>query len=280
VWDNELSLEYLHCLFGGEGTTRAYGFHLLTKYSVTAEIKKAKEIERQYPGMIVHFLMPAMFGPAINPDLNAIRKALEDNPDFFRGMGELKMYDGKSPDDPYVLRLLDLAREYKLIVMMHPFNNHKTAVEKIVRQYHDVTFLFHGIAYLYEGGEGHDIDNRDWLKKLIANNDNVYYSIDGGLPFYGWKKEHKGLAVPKEESLPYAKSQFNVYLENDITWYKKIIEQYPDRFLRGTDRQFLPHFDREVSALMEEYSRAFIGRLSPSVREKFAHENAEKLLGK
>jgi glutathionylspermidine synthase len=123
-------------------------------------------------------------------------------------------------------------------------------------------------------------DNRDWLAKLIANNANVYYSIDGGLPFYGWLEQHQGKAVPKEESLPYAKSQFNVYLEQDIERYKSLIEAYPNRFLRGTDRYHLPHFDREVSALMEEYSRAFIGRLAPSVQEKFAYKNAEALLKK
>ncbi|MDP3645670.1 MAG: hypothetical protein Q8R25_01140 [bacterium] len=278
VWDDALSLPYLHCLFGREGTTRAYGFHLLTKYSVTTEVKRAKEIEEQYPGMIVHFLMPAMFGPAINPDVSAIRKALENNPGLFHGMGELKMYDGKSPDDPYVLELLELAREYKLIVMMHPFNDHKAAVEKIVRQYSDVTFLFHGIDYIREKGDGGVRDNRNWLKKLIANNDNVYYSIDGGLPFFGWLERHMGIAVPKEESLPYAKSKFGFYLEQDIGRYKEMIEMYPNRFLRGTDRQFLPHYDKEVSALMEEYSRAFIARLAPSVQERFAHTNAEKLL--
>jgi len=278
VWDSELSLEYLHCLFGSEGVSRAYGFHLLTKYYPSLETKKAKEMDKAYPGMIVHFLMPTMVGPNINPDVGTVRKILAENPGLFRGLGELKMYDGKSPDDPYVLSLLDLAREYKLIVMMHPFNDHKAAVEKIVRQYHDVTFLLHGIAYIDEEGGENIVDNRDWLKSFIANNDNVYYSIDGGIPFYGWLGQHKGQAVPKEESLPYAKSQFDVYLKQNIARYQEMIELYPDRFLRGTDRWHRPHFDRELSALIEEYSRAFIGRLAPSVQEKFAHQNAKKLL--
>ncbi len=279
AWDSELSLEYLHCLFGKEGVSRAYGFHLFTKYYPSLEIKKAKEMDKKYPGMIVHFLMPTMIGPNIDPDISAVRKALEDNPGLFRGLGELKMFDGKSPDDPYILGLLDLAREYKLIVMMHPFNEHKAAIEKIVRQYHDVTFLFHGIDYVKPEGGGDIIDNRDWLEKLIANNDNVYYSLEGRLPFYGWLREHKGEAVPKEELLPYVKSQFDLYLKEDTALYKKMIELYPDRFLRGTDRMHRPHFDQELSALIVEYSRGFIGRLAPLVQEKYAHENAEKLLG-
>ncbi|TSC58311.1 MAG: hypothetical protein Greene041679_133 [Parcubacteria group bacterium Greene0416_79] len=280
AWDDELSLEYLHCLFGEEGVSRAYGFHVLTRYFPSLEVKKAKEMDKKYPGMITHFLMPTMIGPNINPDVSTVRKVLAENPGFFRGLGELKTYDGKKLDDPYVLSLIDLAREYKLIVMMHPFNEHKAAVEKIVRQYHDVTFLFHGIDYVKEEGEGDIRDNRDWLKNLIANNDNVYYSLEGRLPFYGWLREHKGEAVPKEKLLPYVKSQFDIYLKEDTELFKKMIEAYPDRFLRGTDRMHRPHFDRELSALIVEYSRAFIGRLAPSVQEKYAHENAEKLLGK
>ena len=279
MWDEELSPEYLQCLFSSEGTSRAYGFHLLTKYSVTTEVKKAKEIEKLYPGMIVHFLMPVIINPTLDTDISAVRKVLEDNPNFFRGLGELKMHDGKDPDDPYVLGLLDLARESKLIVMMHPFNNHLADIEKIVRQYSDVTFLLHGIAYATDFGKGGDErDNSVWLKKLLMNNDNVYYSIDGGLPIHGWKREHLGKTVPKEETLPYAKSHFYSSLEQDVARYKNLIEMYPDRFLRGTDRQHRPHFDKEVSTLLDEYTRALIGRLAPSVQEKFAHKNAEALL--
>jgi len=279
TWDNELSLKYLHCLFGKEGVRGAYGFHLFTKYSQYLEVNKTKEMERKYPGVVMHFLMPTMVGPNINPDISTVRKILAENPGLFRGMGELKMYDGKSPDDPYVLGLLDLAREYKLIVMMHPFNEHKAAIEKIVKQYSDVTFLLHDIDYLEEDG-GKVVDNRDWLKKLMTNNDNVYYSIDGGLPIYGWSQSHKGTVVPKEEILQNSKSRFKSQLNQDLSRYKSLIEAYPNRFLRGTDRWYRPHYDKEVSALMEEYSRAFIGRLTPSVQEKFAHENAERLLGK
>ena len=281
MWDEELSVEHLQCLFGREGTSRAYGFHLLTKYSVTTEVKKAKEIEKLYPGMIVHFLMPVIINPTLDTDLSAVQKALEDNPGFFRGLGELKMHDGKDPDDPYVLGLLDLARKHKLIVMMHPFNNHLADVEKIVRQYSDVTFLLHGIAYAADFGTGHvEKDNSAWLKKLLANNDNVYYSKGAELPMHGWRGRQLGKAVPKEELLPYVKSQFDSTLEQDVARHKNMIEMYPDRFLMETDRQHPAHFDKEVSALLDEYSRAFIGRLAPSVQEKFAHKNAEALLKK
>ena len=278
AWNNTLTVDYFRCLLQQEATDSVYGFHLLTKYSVTSEVDKAKAIEKKYPGMVKHFVMPSFISDAIDPDIASVREALEDNPGLFVGMGELKMYDGKSPDDPQVLAFLDLAREFKLLVMMHPFNHHKGAVEKIVKDYSDVTFLLHSVGYDDSRGENRTYNNLDWLDTLITNNANVYYSIDGGLPFSGWLKEHDTIAVPKEVSLPHAKLVFTDILNREVGLYKALIEKHPDRFLRGTDRWYGPHFDSEVSALMDEFSRAFIGRLDAGVQERFAYLNAKKLL--
>ena len=160
--------------------------------------------------------------------------------------------------------------------MMHPFDHHKRGVEKIVRQYPEVTFLFHGIVD--DIGPAGVKNNINWLDRLIANNKNVYYSVDAGLQIYGWQRSHRGRALSKEEMLPYLKANFKEQLRTDLAYYKNIIEKYPDRFLRGTDRCHLVHFDQEISALLEEYSRALIGGLSPSVQERFAHINADTLL--
>ncbi len=277
-WHDELSFKYLKCLFDREGMYSAYGFHLFTKYYMDAEVEMAKKIEKKYPGMIVHFLMPTMISKALNPDLDKIEKILDDNPGLFSGLGELKMYDGKEPDDPYLLGLLNLAKKHNLIVMMHPFDNHKRGVEKIIRQYPELTFLLHGIVE--DGGPIGVENNISWLDKLMASNKNVYYSIDAGLQIYGWQKSHFGKTLSKEELLPYLKAHFKEPLQKDLRYYQNIIEKYPDRFLRGTDRSSKTHFDREVSALMEEYSRAFIGNLVPAVQENFAHTNADTLIKK
>jgi len=278
LWDDQLSLDYLKCLFDKEGTYSAYGFHLFTKYSVTSEVNVVKEMDKKYPGMITHFIMPTMVSPTVNPEISAIEKVLRENPKLFSGIGELKMYDGKSADDPYVLKLLDLAREYRLVVMMHPFVNHKAAVEKIVKLYPDVNFLFHGLL----GDEGPAGFSRHltWLEKLIKNNKNVYYSIDAGLAIYGWLPQHEGVELSAKELMPYLKSHFASQLESDVSSYKAIIERYPDRFLRGTDKWYGSHFDKEVSSLLEEYTRAFIGRLDLDAQESFAHKNAKSLINK
>jgi hypothetical protein len=279
MWNDELSPEYVKCLFDKEGTSGAFSFHLLTKFSTTAEVAIAKEMEHMYPGVFVHFLMPTMINETIDPSTEAIGKILEDNPGLFRGIGELKMFDGKSPDDPYILSILDLAKKHDLIVMMHPFGHHKSAVEKIVRLYPNVTFLIHGIV----NDEGPAVveSNLSWVEKLIMNNSNVYYSIDAdGLPIYGWLARHEGSIVPKQELLPYALSQFETGLNQNLQQYKQIIEAHPNRFLSGTDRWYRTHYDEEISALIEEHRRAFIGRLVPGVQERFAHTNAENLFKK
>jgi hypothetical protein len=46
----------------------------------------------------------------------------------------------------------------------------------------------------------------------------------------------------------------------------------------GTDRAADWHHNEEISILIEEFTRAFTGRLSPEVQEKYAYKNAEGLL--
>ena len=63
----------------------------------------------------------------------------------------------------------------------------------------------------------------------------------------------------------------------DISW-RFFIGNNPDKFLWGTDRAYTMHFDPEVSALLDEISRSFTGQLDAEVQQKFAYQNAERLL--
>ncbi|MBI4305763.1 MAG: hypothetical protein HY678_05535 [Chloroflexi bacterium] len=40
-----------------------------------------------------------------------------------------------------------------------------------------------------------------------------------------------------------------------------------------------PAADRDVSAALDEFARAFIGRLDPGVQETFAYRNTDRLFG-
>lgn len=279
VWDKNLSLDYMNCLFETEGTLQAFGFHLLTKYSSGGEVRVAKQMEKKYPGKITHFLMPTFISPWINVSADTVRDILADNPQLFKGIGELKMFDGTNPDDPRLLELYDIAKEYNLIIMMHPFDHHKEAVEKVVKQYPGIKFLLHGIDEDDERGpHGERRDNIDWVISLIKRYDNVYYSVDDTVSIYGFRLEHEKIKPTKEESLPYIRGEFGEKLEKLVKRWKASIESYPDRFLSGTDRQYGWHFDQDASGLVIEFKRAFIGQLSPAVQEKYAYENAKKLL--
>ena len=71
-------------------------------------------------------------------------------------------------------------------------------------------------------------------------------------------------------------------LGKDLATWKDFIERHPDQVLWGTDRGVGSTWslDPEVALTLNNYTRAFIGRLDPSVQEKFAYKNAERLFSK
>lgn len=279
VWDKNLSPDYMNCLFETEGTLQAFGFHLLTKYSSEGEVRIAKHMEKKYPGKMTHFLMPSFINPWINVSTDVIKDILADNPGLFKGIGELKMFDGRSPDDPFLIEMYELAKKYNLIVMMHPYDHHKKTVEKIIKQYPEVKFLLHGIDEDDERGpNGERRDSIDWIISLMKRYDNVYYSVDDTVSIYGFRREHEKIKPTKEESLPYIKEEFDGTLKRLVKRWKPNIALYPDRFLSGTDRQYDWHFGQDASGLIIEFKRAFIGQLDSAVQENYAYKNVQKLL--
>lgn len=280
AWDKDLSLDYLNCLFENGGISQAFGFHLLTKYSHGGEVSMAKRMEKKYPGKVAHFLMPTFITPWIDVEAKTVRNILEKNPGLFVGFGELKPFDDRALDSPSVIELYELAKKYKLIVMIHALGDFNETIEKVLKQYPDVKFLFHGMDWT--GGEENprlSRDNIEWLARILKDYPNAYYSLGNHLPFYGYKKEHVGKAVPKEETLPEARAKFNKLLDEDILRWKRRIEANPAKFLLAeTDSWHRPQFDEEVRALMIEYIRSFIGSLNPAIQEQVAHQNAERLL--
>ena len=82
AWNGTLSHEYVTCMLKSEGTKGAFGFHLMTKYSLSSEVSAAKSLDSKKSG-VAHFLMPAFVNSAINPSVESIRKILEKNPSLF-----------------------------------------------------------------------------------------------------------------------------------------------------------------------------------------------------
>ena len=78
--------------------------------------------------------------------------------------------------------------------------------------------------------------------------------------------------------LAFIRNNFDLLLKEKLGDWKNIIEAHPDQFTWGSDRWYTWHYDPEVGGLVEEFGRTFIGQLDPSVQEKFAYKNAERLL--
>src|SRR3989338_1808427 len=262
----KLTVDSLNCLLKSEGITKTIGFFMPTTFSLGAEISTVKKAEKKYPGAFAPFLMPAPY-QALRISLQDVRNTLDNNKDLFRGIGEIKVMDGTRLDNPYFLEMFELASEYDLLLMMHPFPGDAALVKKIVGQYPHVRFLLHG---------GHD---SEWITDVMREHDNVYYSLDGDIAsLYGWNRQHDTKEPTKEEWLSHVRENFDSMLAEELRFWKPRIEAYPNRFMWGADRGYAWLFDREVGGLLAEYGRGFIVRLSPSVQERFAHENAEKFL--
>ncbi|MBI4120737.1 MAG: amidohydrolase family protein [Parcubacteria group bacterium] len=262
-----LTPDYLACLFKSEGITKAFGFFLTTKFSLGSEVSAAKKFEKNHPGTIVPFFMPGV-NDTLRVATSTIKSTFEKNKRLFKGLGEIKSFDGSSLDAQHLLDHYSLAKEYKLVVMMHPYKNHRAAVERILSKYPTVKFLMHGNE---DGG---------WLMEVIAAHPNAFYSLDGNIvSLYGWEQRHFTERGPtKEEFLAHFREHFDSILNQEIRKWKWAIEAYPNRFMWGTDRWYGWHFDYEVGGVLEEFGRSFIGRLDPAVRENFAYKNAQALL--
>jgi hypothetical protein len=265
----ELTPDYLACLFKSEGITRVIGFFHSTRYNLGAEVRAAKNFEKKYPNLVAPFFMPGT-NDMLRVSTSTVRSTFEKNKGLFKGVGEVKIFDNGSLLRSVFLFHFDLARTYGVPVMLHPYEKHRTEVLEVLKLYPTVRFLFHG---------GHD---SDWVVGYMKQFPNVYYSIDAdmvGLYGSGGPKEGQRKDPTKEEFIAHVRGNFNETLRVALAEWKPRIEAHPDRFMWGTDRWYDWHFDAEVGGLIEEFGRAFIGRLDPSVQERFAHRNAEAFLG-
>ena len=74
-------------------------------------------------------------------------------------------------------------------------------------------------------------------------------------------------------------SDYEPLLEKDKATWKAFIERYPNQVMWDTDRgTYLWAMDLDVGRALVSYARAFIATLDPSVQEKYAYKNAERIL--
>ena len=263
--DKNTLLDSILCRFNEESVRGAIGFTIGAEEALAETIQTAKSFNQRSSGKINLFLMPQIFS------IDTLKNIASSNEGLFKGYGEIAMYfgpqKGESPDSQKYLDIYEVAGKHNLIVMIHPDARQESSIENLLQKNPSVKFLIHGPEIEHS------------ISGIISKHPNAYYSIDAILIRVGFSPG--GLlytASNKADFIATFNQNFNAMLNRVVNDWKGKIEQYPDRFMWGTDRSHAWTFDEEVSVLLEEFSRAFIGKLDPAVQEKFAYKNAEKLL--
>ncbi len=266
------------CMINVEKTNKVFGFFPVWNPIRSESIKIVRLITEKYPSRIIPFIMP--------PDNNeptVVAEELEEmvniEPELFVGYGEIGLYGNSNspplpPDSTKMLEIYTIAQKYNLIVYLHLGVGHKESLERAATANPNVTFIFHGDQLI-------DCAQCDGTPKAVAEilkrHPNVYYGID---ELYGdvWLLQP---GKSKTEFLAHF-ANYEPLLKKDIQNWKKFIETYPDQVLWGSDRGVSTPWDTdpEVALTINNYTRAFIGQLDPSVQKKFAFQNAQKLLNK
>lgn len=264
------------CMMDVEGTKQAWGFFPVWKPIIQESIDVVKITMDKYPNRFIPFIMP--------PDNNeptVVAEKLEEmlniEPGIFQGYGEIGLYGNPdspplAPDSEKLMKIYSVAQKHNLVVYIHLGENHKEALEHAAAANPDVTFIFHGDQLI----DCAECDKTpDAVAKILEHHPNVYYGVD---ELYGntWLIQP---GASKEDFLAHF-ADYEPLLKKDMDNWKDFIENHPDQVLWGTDRGVSESWDKDpkVALTLNNYVRAFIGKLDPSVQEKFAYKNAEKIL--
>lgn len=273
----------LACTIRQEGTKKVFAFFPVFPEGHTQEfLDLAKGAIEQHSDIFVPFIMPPQGdndpGGFPTVDATVLQEMLAVYPGLFQGYGEIGLYERKGgaaelpPDSQRLRDIYPVIRKHKLAVYFHLGEGQQASFERVLTQNPDINFIWHGDQLIpYERG----IQNLRHVEEIISRHPNVFYTVD---ELYGddWLIKPE---FTKEKLLTHLED-YETLLQEDLATWRGIIERHPDQFMWGTDRspQVLWSHDPEVGQALTGYSRAFIARLSPAVREKFAYRNAEWLL--
>lgn len=273
------------CTLEQEKTSKVFAFFPVYPEIPEQMLAVVKRTMEAYPTRFVPFIMPPDNDndPKGFPTVDAatLEKMLAVHPGLFQGYGEIGLYERRGggapalpPDAKRLLEIYPLIRKNNLVVYFHLGEGHKDHYERILKDNPDINFIFHGDQLVrYENGT----QNLQDIEDIIKNHPNVFYTVD---ELYGDKflvnEQHT-----KQDFLTHLEN-YEELLRKDVETWKGIIERHPDQFLWGTDRSdnVVWDHDPDIGQAHANYGRAFIARLSPAVREKFAYKNAQRVLGK
>ena len=263
--DRDAELDKLLCNFEREKVRGAIGFTIGEAELLTETLSGAKSMKAKVGSMVDLFLTPASF------NAGGLDNIIAGNPNLFAGFGEMAFYHpsyaNTPPDASSVVQIYEVAGKHNIIVMMHPDARQEIAIENAIKQNPNVKFLLHGP------------ETENTVHGIIGKYPNVYYSIDAMLIRLSSAPGALMYMVSgKDEFKTKFAQNYTAILNNSVNQWKAKIEQYPDRYMWGTDRSDPWTYDEDMSALIEEFARDFIAELDPAVQENFAYKNAEGLL--
>ena len=271
------------CMLDHGATKQAFIFFPVWEPTIEESLNLWEQMMLRHEGRIIPFIMPPDNDndsdgfPTV--DAEALQKMTSINPGLFVGYGEIGLYargnDGAPelpPDSERLLNIYPIIIEENLLVYFHLGVGHEKAFEYVAQKFPQITFIFHGDQLVSYGEAGQDLST---IGGLLERNPNIYYGVD---ELYGDVNLIRP-DVTKEEFMAHFENREEL-LEIDWGTWKGFIEKYPDQVFWGTDRgpNELWSMDPEVSVLLTEYAREFIGGLDPTVQEKFAYKNVEKLI--
>ncbi|MBI4232099.1 amidohydrolase family protein, partial [Candidatus Peregrinibacteria bacterium] len=179
------------------------------------------------------------------------------------------------PDSERLLAIYPVIKKHNLLVYVHLGEGQKESFENALELFPAINFIWHGDQLIHNDENGEQV--LDNIEEILSAHKNAYYGVD---ELYGdtWLLRPE---VSKDEFLAHF-NNYETLLKKDLKTWKGFIERHPDQVLWGTDRGWSTvwSLDQDVAITLNNYSRAFIGKLDPSVQEKFAYKNAEKLIEK
>lgn len=260
IMGKDITINEIMCLFDKEKVRGALAFYIPRKTNVV-KVPQAAEIKKYAQNRISLYISPVFLSP------EELEKILVENPGLFVGIGEIGYYDIdkflRPLDGSWSNKIFKIVAKYNLPVMIHPGEGQGEALEKVLQNNPNTVFLLHGR------------ETERTIGDLMDKYKNIYYSVDASTLH---SLSGKMVLAPRDEYINEFKRDFNAILEERVSFWKYTIENHPDRFMWGTDRGGVWHYEEELSALFEEFARAFIGKLDPAVQEKYAYKNAEKFL--
>lgn len=271
------------CTLQHDGTSRAFAFFPVYRDEIMGpHLEIVKRTMEKYPDKLIPFNMPPDDdgSPAGFPtvDTETLEKMLRVYPGLFKGYGEIGLYARQGgapelpPDSQRLLEIYPVVRKNKLLVYFHLGEGQRESYKKIIKANPDISFIFHGDQLVKQEQDGKQ--DLSQIEDILASAPNVYYEVD---ELWGdvWLIRD---GVTKKQFFDHFKD-YESLIKKDLATWKPFIEKFPDQVIWGTDRGiFLWTMDLDVGRQLTDYVRAFIARLDPSVQEKYAYKNIEKLL--